>query len=273
MRFIYILKSTTLLTALLVSFTSSAFADDKKSESNDPPPWSMADKYWGAEAMAKSREMVQKANGAQLNYMVMADRFEFQSGGGEDTLLWDAQAWYGGDVHKLWIKSEGEYSFEEDEVEDAEIQALWSRAIAPFWDIQAGLRYDLEPKGRTHAVLGLQGLAPYWFEIDAAGFLSTDGDLSARVEVEYDLHLNQRLVLQPRAEIEFSTQDIPELNIGSGVTGLDAGLRLRYEIKREFAPYVGVEWQKSFGDTANFTRADGGDADKTVLVLGLRTWF
>lgn len=274
MRLLSLLKSTTLAAILALSLNSIAFADDQNSDDDsDPPPWSMADEYWGAEAMAKSREAVQKANGAQMNFMIMADRFELQSGGGEDTLLWDAQGWYGGDVNKLWIKTEGEYSFGEDEIEDAEIQGLWSRAIAPFWDVQAGVRYDLEPKGRTHAVLGLQGLAPYWFEIDAAAFLSTDGDVSARVEAEYDLRFSQRLVLQPRAEIEVSGQDIPALNIGSGVTGLDAGLRLRYEIKREFAPYIGAEWQKALGDTADFIRADGGDPDVIRAIVGIRAWF
>ncbi|WP_017932082.1 copper resistance protein B [Robiginitomaculum antarcticum] len=256
--------------ALTVTILSpAAFAQD----SDDPAPWSMADKYWGADVMARSREAVQKSNGNIPNFMIMGDRLEWQDTDGDGSFLWDAQGWFGGDINKLYIKTEGEYALEDEEIEDAEVQALYSRAIAPFWDLQAGVRYDLEPKGRTHAVLGVQGLAPYWFEIDAAAFLSTDGDLSASVEAEYDLRFTQRITLQPRAEIGFSATDIPELDIGSGITNLDAGLRLRYEIRREFAPYIGVEWQKSFGDTADFVRRSGGDPDKIVAVIGLRTWF
>lgn len=245
-------------------------------DSEDPPeqaPWSMADKYWGEAEMKASREAVQAANGDMNTFMIMGDRLEWQDTGDDGTLLWDVQGWYGGDVNKLYIKTEGEFSVEEDELEGAEIQALYSRAISPFWDVQAGIRYDLEPKGRTYAALGVQGLAPYWFEVDAATFLSTEGELSATIEAEYELRFTQRLTLQPRIEAEFSAQDVPELGIGSGLVGIEPGVRLRYEIRREFAPYVGVEWQKQFGDTADFTRAEGGDPDKFVGVIGLRAWF
>jgi len=203
----------------------------------------------------------------------MADRFETQIFDDEEALVFDAQGWYGGDINKLWIKAEAEYSFEDEDLEDAEIQALWSRAIAPYFDVQAGLRYDLEPKGRTHAVLGVQGLAPYWFEVDAAAFVSTEGDVTARVEAEYELLLTQRLILQPRLEASLSAQDIPDLQLGSGLTSVDAGLRLRYEIVREFAPYIGVEWQSAIGDTADFIEASGGEKDQTALLVGVRTWF
>jgi len=248
-----------------------AFAQETE-ERTDAPPWSMADRFWGAEEMAKSRAMLQAAHGAQTNYMFLGDRLEFQSGDG-GVLLWDAEGWYGGDINKLWIKTEGEYSFEDGAFEEAEIQALWSRAVSSFWDVQAGIRYDVEPRGKTHAVIGFQGLAPYWFEVDAAAFVSTDGDVTVRIEAEYELLLTQRLILQPRMEIEAAAQDIPELEIGAGITGLDAGLRLRYEIKREFAPYIGVEWQRSFGETAGLIRAAGGDADKIIFVIGAKIWF
>ncbi|MGJ8560328.1 MAG: copper resistance protein B [Litorimonas sp.] len=268
MRAFTSLKTSAFALLALSLSAVSAFADEVET-----PPWSMADKYWGAENMSKAREKFQYKNGAMPHYMVMGDRLEWQDTGGDGSLLWDAQGWYGGDLNKLWIKTEGEYALDDREVEEAEIQALWSRAIAPFWDVQAGVRYDLEPKGRTHAVVGLQGLAPYWFEVDAAAFLSTDGDLSASVEVEYELRFTQRVTLQPRAEIGFSASDIPELEIGSGITNFDTGVRLRYEIKREFAPYIGVEWQKSLGGTADFIRSGGGDPDNIVAVAGLRAWF
>lgn len=268
MRPITLLKISAFAVLALSATVSPAFADE-----NETPPWSMADKYWGAEQMKKSREAVQKKNGAAPNYWIMGDRLEWQGTGGDGSFLWDAQGWYGGDINKLWIKTEGEYALGDSEIEDAEVQALWSRAISPFWDVQAGVRYDLKPKGRTHAVVGVQGLAPYWFEVDAAAFLSTDGDLSASVEAEYELRFSQHVTLQPRLELGFSATDIPELNIGSGITNVDAGLRLGYEIRREFAPYIGVEWQKKFGDTADFIRASGGDPDDVVAVIGLRTWY
>jgi copper resistance protein B len=236
-------------------------------------PWSMADKYYGEDAMAEARAMEIGTLGGVKTSLVLVDRLEAQITNGEDALVLDAQGWYGTDENRLWIKTEGEYSFGADEIEDAEIQALWSKPISTFWDLQTGIRYDFEPKGRTHLVAGIQGLAPYWFEVDAAAFLSNKGDLTTRIEAEYDMFFSQRLVLQPRGEIEFSAQDIPELNIGAGFTNLNLGLRMRYDIKREFAPYVGVEWQRSLGETAQFTRAGGGDANNVALLFGLRAWY
>lgn len=263
--------------SVLVAFGAFAImpglAIAQEADEVEGPPWSMADQYWGAEEMAASRKAVQATNGAQSNYFVMADRLEIQSSDNEDTGLWDIQGWYGGDTDKLWIKTEGDYSLDDSEIEDAEVQALWSHAVSTYFDLQTGIRYDFEPDGLAHGVIGVQGLAPYWFEVDAAAFVSEKGDVTARIEAEYDMLLTQRLVLQPRLELELSAQDIPERAIGSGATGLDAGLRLRYEIKREFAPYIGVEWQNSFGETANFIDAGGGETDQTVFVLGLRTWF
>lgn len=240
---------------------------------NDRKLWSQAEQYYDPQEMRAARAHAMHHMGAQNDWFVMADRLEMQFNDGEETLLWDLNGWYGGDINKLWIKSEGEYSFEGGGFEDAEVQALWSRAISPYFDLQTGVRYDFEPEGRVHGVLGVQGLAPYWFEIDAAAFISDDGDLTARIEAEYELLLTQCLILQPRIEAEFSAQDIPEFQTGSGLTSLDAGLRLRYEIKREIAPYVGVEWRGNFGDTADYIRADGSDPKDTYFVAGLRFWF
>lgn len=244
-----------------------------KSNQADDKPWSMADKYWGEEAMKKARAHEIATMGGLKTSFIIADRLETQITNGEDAFVWDAQGWYGTDENKLWIKTEGEYNFGNDEIEEAEIQALWSKPISAFWDIQAGLRYDLNPKGRTHAVLGLQGLAPYLFEVDAALFLSNKGDLTSSVEAEYDFFLSQRLILQPRGTANLSAQDISELDIGAGFTNLDIGLRLRYEFKREFAPYVGVEWQRSLGKTAQFVRVSGGDPNKVAFLIGVRTWY
>jgi len=261
--------AASLATSTAVTAQEEGGGDDKEEESG----WSMADKYYGKEEMERSRASVQKAVGGMPYSLIMADRFELQSGGGSDNLLWDAQGYYGGDINKLWIKTEGDYSFTEDMMEDAEVQALWSRAVSSFFDLQAGVRYDFEPEGLAHAVIGMQGLAPYWFEVDAAAFISEKGDITASLEAEYELLLTQRLILQPRLELGLSLQDINERSIAAGLTDVNLGLRLRYEVKREFAPYVGIDWQRSLGGTANRVRAAGGDASRAAFVVGIRAWY
>lgn len=249
-----------------------------------PPPEALtgpehaADTVWNPEVMARKRQSeVINAHGRFRGSLVMADRLEYQARDGRDGYLWDAQGWWGGDYNKLWLKTEGHGGFRGgfgEAVESAEVQALWSRAIGPWFDVQAGVRYDIRPKpDRVHAVLGVQGLAPYWFEVDAALFLSEKGDLTARLEAEHDMRLTNRLILQPRAEIELAAQDVPEIGIGSGLSAAEAGLRLRYEIVPEFAPYVGVEYGRLFGDTRRYARAEGEDAGGWNLVFGLRAWF
>ncbi|HEX8381568.1 MAG TPA: copper resistance protein B, partial [Allosphingosinicella sp.] len=153
-------------------------------------------------------------------------------------------------------------------------QALWSRAINPWWNLQAGVRYDFRPDPeRAHLVLGIEGLAPYWFEIDAAAFVSHKGDVTARFEAEYDQRLTQKLILQPRIEFDLAAQDVPELGIGSGLSTAELGLRLRYEFVPEFAPYVGVAYECAFGDTADFRRAAGDRAGGLNFLVGVRAWF
>ncbi len=237
-------------------------------------PTHAADGVFGAEAMDASRQTLIAENGAVRTTALIIDRLEAGFGDGGDTYLWDVQGWSGGDINRFWWKSEGEGEFG-GALEEAELQALYSRAVTPFWDVQAGVRQDFRPDGddTTHLVLGLQGLAPYWFEIDAAAFLSTKGDLTARVEAEYDQRLTQRLILQPRLEIDASASDIPELEIGSGLSSIEAGLRLRYEFRKEFAPYVGVEWSRALGNTADYIDARGGEAEDTRVVVGLKAWF
>jgi copper resistance protein B len=173
----------------------------------------------------------------------------------------------------LWLKSGGEGAFG-DSAGSLEFQALYSRAVAPFFDVQAGIRQDVRPNpDRTYLVIGLQGLLPYVFELDAAAFLSDTGDLSGRLEVDYDLQINQRLILQPRVELNVSAQAVPELNIGSGVGSVEAGIRLRYEIRREFAPYLGIGWERKLGETGNLARAAGQDHHSWGAVVGMRSWF
>lgn len=235
-------------------------------------PRHAADAIWGEQAMAESREVLAQSHGAMTTGMVMIERLEARLGEGEDGFLWDGQLWNGGDINRFVLKTEGEGSFS-GEVEDAEIQALYSRAIGPFFDLQAGLRQDVAEDPRTHAVIGVAGLAPYMFHVDGALFLSTKGDLTARIEAEYDQKLTQQLILQPRLEVEASAQDIPEREIGAGLTKIEPGLRLRYEIVPEFAPYVGVEYEAKLGETADIARAGGEDPDAFKLLIGLRAWF
>lgn len=269
------LKKSIALAAALTASTASvqSFAQDE-APASPQRGWSAADEYWGPAAMARARHNVQKEHGASKTYFVQGDRLEYRTNGGEPLFLWDAQGWWGGDRNKIWLKTEGEYSFEEDAFEEAEVQALWSRAISTFFDVQAGVRHDFLPgDDRTYGVVGVQGLAPYWFEVDAALFVSDDGDVSARIEAEYELLLTQRLILQPRTELTFAAQDVAEYGVGSGLSSAELGARLRYEIKREFAPYIGIDWTRSVGTTADFVRADGDDPSGVSFVAGLRLWF
>tara|TARA_R110000772_G_scaffold18400_29_gene51701 strand:- start:88134 stop:89051 length:918 start_codon:yes stop_codon:yes gene_type:complete len=239
--------------------------------STSGPP-NAADAVWGAEAMRASREALYRDHGSMQIFWFQGDRLEYRARAGDDGYLWDVQGYYGGDINKFWFKSEGEGSFGEP-IEQAEIQALYSRPIAPFFDLQAGVRQDLTGPGRTHAVIGIQGLMPYMFEVDAAAFLSSKGDLTARVEAEYDQRITQRLILQPRAEVNLSAQEIPELDIGSGIDNIELGLRLRYEIVPEFAPYVGIEQEWKLGGSRDFARLAGEDPSVTNYVIGVRFWF
>ncbi|MEL7537057.1 MAG: copper resistance protein B [Pseudomonadota bacterium] len=232
-----------------------------------------ADDYYDPEEMAAARKQLYAGHGAQINSLILAEQFEWLNND-DDALAWEAQAWVGGDINKFWFKTEGEYSTDESTFEAAEWQFLYSRAIHAFWDIQAGIRLDPEPgPARQYGVVSLQGLAPYWFEIDAALFLSDRGDLSARLEAEYELRLTQRLILQPKIELDLAASDDVATGVFSGLNTLEAGVRLRYEIRREFAPYIGVLHESALGDARDAVKAAGGDASDTMLIAGLRFWY
>lgn len=227
-----------------------------------------------SDAMAAARAALKKSHGDQMSSLVLGERFELHSDDDDPMAVWEGQGWIGGDVQKLWIKTEGEYETEAGRFEEAELQALYSRAVSPFWDLQVGFRHDVRPgPARTYAVVGAQGLAPYWFELDGALFISEKGDLSARVEAEYELRLTQRLILQPRVELNAALSDDAAVGIGSGLSAVTAGLRLRYEVTRELAPYVGVSWEKPFGKTRGFARADDELDRSFSWVAGVRFWF
>lgn len=231
-----------------------------------------ADAIWGAEAMAASRKELRKTHGDFPVFWFQGDRLEAQVREGADAYLWDIQGYYGGPTERFWYKSEGEGEFGGG-IDDAEFQALYAKAFAPFWDLQAGVRQDLAGPDTTHAVIGIQGLAPYWFEVDAALFLSHRGDLTARIEAEVDQRITQRLIIQPRIEANLAAQDVRELGIGAGIDQIEIGARLRYEFVREFAPYVGIEQSWRTGNGADFARARGEDPSVTSIVAGIRFWF
>lgn len=210
---------------------------------------------------------------------LLVDQLEYRlKDAAGDTMRWDAVGWYGGDWNRLWLKAEGDWRVSGERGGEAEAQALYGRLIAPFWDIQAGLRYDLFSgagfdRSRGFAVIGLQGLAPYWFELEPALFISQDGDVSARLAVTYDILFTQRLILQPRLDFDAAVQAVENFGVGEGVNSTGLGLRLRYEIVREFAPYVGIHWLRRFGETADISRRDGESAEDLAAVFGVRLWF
>ena len=203
----------------------------------------------------------------------MIGQLEMRAASGDHPLVWDdVQAWVGKDLNKLWLKTAGEHI--DSRIEKLEIQLLYSRAVATYWDLQAGWRGDLRPEPtRDWFALGFKGLAPYFFEIDAAVFIGESGHTAARLEGEYEFLFTQRLILAPNIEINWYGKDDVEVGIGSGLSDIAIGLRLRYEIRREFAPYIGLNWSKKFGNTENFARAAGQETDDFQWVIGLRAWF
>lgn len=231
-----------------------------------------ADAFYGAPAMAEAEARAMAHDGTTY-HQILFNLAEYQPHRGGDSYRWDGEAWLGGDLDRLVIKSEGEGSFHAG-LDTADVQALYSRAIDPYWNLQAGVRQAFLPgPNRQYAVLGVEGLAPYWLELEGSLFLSSKGDLLARAEAYYDQRITQRLILQPRAELNFAAQDVAENRIGSGLSDVELGLRLRYEIRREFAPYVGISWERRLGDTARLARAAGDDVESTHLVAGVRFWF
>ena len=223
--------------------------------------------------MSEARQKLVNEHGNMRFSKVSIDQAEARIGKGRVGYFLNAEAWYGGNINKLWLKSEIEGERGRDP-EQAEIQALWSRAINPWFDLQTGVRFDANNgPNRTHLVLGVQGLAPYWWEVDGAVFLSNKGEVTARAEGEYDLRITQKLILQPRLEVDLSAQDIAELGVGSGLSTAEAGLRLRYQISPQFSPYVGLSYERSFGDTRDFRRGESERAGGLRFVVGLRAWF
>jgi copper resistance protein B len=249
-----------------------------------PPPEALAgpahaqDLIFDPADAARSRAQMMREHGGLSTSKFLIDQAEVKFGEGGEEYALDAQFWYGGDINKLWLKSELEGAFGEA-LEHGEVQALYGRAIDPWFDLQTGIRQDFGTgSNRTHLVLGIQGLAPYWFEVEGTLFLSTKGELTGRVEAEYDLRLTQQLILQPNVELGFSFQNMPDIGVGAGISAASLGARLRHEFFPErglavIAPYLGLEYEQAFGKTADYRRAAGEKSGAVRFVTGLRLWF
>ena len=204
---------------------------------------------------------------------LFVQQFEARQGGGETPLAWSAQGWIGKDLNKLWFKTEGDYS--NGAVEEMEFQLLYSRAVSPYWDIQMGLRNNVFPTvQRNHLALSLQGLAPYFFAMDMGLFYDPDtGQGAFRLDGDYEMMFTQRWVLIPELEMNAYAQDDATTRLGAGLSDISLGLRLAYEFRREFAPYIGINWWQKFGNTADYALADGAATSGTQIVAGVRFWF
>lgn len=204
--------------------------------------------------------------------MVMVEQAEVGIDESPTPRRFEGQAWAGYDRNKLWLKSEVER--EGGSTESADVELLYGRAVAPYWDFQVGWRHDWEPgPDRDWLAIGFQGLAPYFFEVDSTFYVNSSGDTAIRAQAEYELLLTQRLVLTPEVEVELFGDTDEDREIGSGLSSIEAGLRLRYEIRREFAPYIGVHYERAYGNTADFLRDEGESVDSLFIVAGLRIWF
>ena len=206
----------------------------------------------------------------QLEYRAFTDA--------SDSLAWDAQGWVGDNTNKFWWKAEGEYALEGSDEGEGDVQALYSRSISAFYDVQVGVRYDqVVPTGdateRFSLAVGLQGLAPYLFEVEPTLYLTDDGDVLGEFTGSYSQYITQRLVLQPRVDLGLAAQDVPDYGLGAGLTNVDLSLRLRYEIRREFAPYIGILYRVLPGETGNLAEQSGQDDEQFGIVAGVRIAF
>ena len=241
-------------------------------QSAPPPPIPTdhaAEQFYTPAEMAIAREGLRREHGDMSWSKVMLEVAEYRP---DDGFAWEARASFGGDINRFVVRSQGDGAA--GHTEDAELHALYARAITPYFNLQAGLRHDVRPTPqRTYATVGIEGLAPYWFEVDTALFLSDKGDVSARFEASYDLRLTSRFTLEPRIEANVQAQDIPSLGLGAGLADVEAGMRLRYALTPEIGPYIGVNHSRMVGGTADFARANGDAVRDTRFVVGLRAWF
>ena len=248
---------TLFITALAAALAHGAAAETPSHDSGAPPA---------------EHAMPPVMDRAILAHLLF-DQFEGRIDGADSAFRWSGEGWIGTDYDKLWLKSEGEVTGN-GTVEDGRHEILYDRAISTYFDLQAGYRIDLDSGPTRHwAAFGVQGLAPLFFEVSATGYVGPYGRFAGRLEASYDLLITQRLILQPEVELNFYSKTDAPRGIGPGLSDIDAGLRLRYEITRKFAPYVGIVYSGTVGRTADFARADGKTTGDVLLVVGIRSWF
>jgi copper resistance protein B len=239
-------------------------------QGGSPPPGARSPDYSDGVGYGSMQGM-DMADNAPLG-MVLIDQLEAFHGRDANGQTWEAEGWYGNDTNKLWLRTEGERS--RGKLDDGDLEAFWNHAVAAYWGTQLGVRQDLgEGPKRTWAAFGVQGLAPYWFALEATGYIGANGRTAARLRADYELLFTQRLILQPEAEVNLYGKDDPLRRLGSGVSDVQFGLRLRYEFHRQFAPYIGVNWVRRLGTTAAYARQDHQPVLDRQIVAGVRFWF
>ncbi|GAC1575551.1 MAG: copper resistance protein B [Sphingomicrobium sp.] len=264
--------------AMPVTVTSAMDASGTSLPAGNAPPPPVpsdraADQVYGPAAMAMGLHHLREFHGGQKMSQLLINIAEYHFTRGRDGYQWVGQGWYGGDINRLWIKSQGDGELRRD-VSRGEVQGLFSHAIGPYFNLQGGARYDFKPNpSRTFATIGIEGLAPNFFDVEAALFLSSKGELMARVEASYDQRITQRLILQPRIEVNGAAQSSRAIGVGSGLSDVEAGLRLRYDIRREFAPYLGIQYKRAFGATGRYLSDAGERRGGWSFLTGVRTWF
>lgn len=250
-------------------------ASDAEVGNAPPPPVATdfpADRFYRNDRMEQARWALLR-EGRFRTSTLRIDRLEYRATKGRNGYALEAQAWTGGDIDRfvLDIAADGEFGHDPEAVEAS---ALWRHAIDPWYNLELGVRHDFHPgPQRTYAVAGVAGLAPYWIEVQGQFLLSEKGDAHVRIELEHDMRITQKLILQPAAEIDVAFQDVPELDIGAGFEKLELGARLRYQVDRRFAPYLGVHWERKLGGTAAIARRAGEPASAVSALFGIRTWF
>ena len=242
-----------------------------------PPPASLIVPPWIPDVTDEMRRAAfpdvhgHDAHDRRVHGFVLFDQLEWRAGNGPGSMAWSNTGWVGGDRNRMWFRTEGDGV--DDSVDDARAHMLYGRAIARWWDVVAGVRQDLQPGAQTWLAVGVQGLAPGFFDVEATAYLSDEGQTSAHVEVGYDVLITNRFVLQPVMELEMYGKPNASIGVGAGVSTGEAGIRLRYQFTREFAPYVGVSWRRAFGGTADLDHTAGVPNGAPRVVTGVRVWF
>lgn len=239
---------------------------------DEAPPSALRDPHAYADGYDFSQFPMRHEDAGLKLGSLRADRLEAVRADNNTSAAYDLQAWYGGDFDRAVLKAEGDV--DNGKLQEGRAEVLWGHAITSFWDAQLGVRYDngIDPD-RGWLAVGIQGLAPYWFELDATAYVGDEGRSALRISGEYELLLTQKLILQPSLEADVYGKRDAAREQGSGLSDMSVGLRLRYEIKREFAPYIGIEWTGKYGGTADYARAAGQETAETQAVAGVRFWF